>query len=333
MTPAFEIFSGSDNVTEAIRSRLVSLSLTDEPGYSADLLEMRLDDRDGAIELPRRGVLLQVRMGYLDQDEGPRGTAPGLRPMGAFVVDEVSLEGPPSAMVIRARSANFRESLKEKKTRSWSDTTLRRIASEIAGDHDLALKMPPPPPTIHLRHLDQAGESDLNLLTRLADRYDYQVKLSGDNLVLAPAGAGEASSGAPVTGRTVRIEDVTDYRLVLSDRTRYRAVKAYWNDRGEGRREEVVEGSGDPSYVLRQAYPTEAEAAAAAAAKKRALDRSGYSLRLTLATGDPAVRSQSPLALAGFRPGILTDWIAARVSHRLSSEGYTTTLSATPNLR
>ena len=59
--------------------------------------------------------------------------------------------------------------------------------------------MPPPPPTIHLPHLDQSNESDLHLLTRLARRWDYVFKLLGKRLVFVPAGRGLAASGEPVT--------------------------------------------------------------------------------------------------------------------------------------
>ena len=90
--------------------------------------------------------------------------------MGLFTVDEVEVQGPPATFTVRARSADLRDELKGQKTRSWSDTTLREVVAAVAADYGLDLRMPPPPPTIHLPHLDQSNESDLNLLTRLAQR-------------------------------------------------------------------------------------------------------------------------------------------------------------------
>ena len=49
MTPAFRILvDGGQDVTEALRERLLSLRVSDEEGYSSDTVEIRLDDRGGA---------------------------------------------------------------------------------------------------------------------------------------------------------------------------------------------------------------------------------------------------------------------------------------------
>ena len=186
VTPIYEVVAGQEDVTAAIRERLLSLSVTDEAGYQADALEIRLDDRDGRISLPRRGVMLSVRLGFRET---------GLADMGKFTVDEIALEGPPASLVVRARSADLRRGLKGQKTRSWSDTTLRDVVSVVAADHGLDLRMPPPPPTIHLPHLDQSNESDLHLLTRLARQWDYVFQVSGTRLAFVPAGLSLAASG------------------------------------------------------------------------------------------------------------------------------------------
>ena len=48
MTPAFRILvDGGQDVTEALRERLLSLRVSDEEGYSSDTVEIRLDDRGG----------------------------------------------------------------------------------------------------------------------------------------------------------------------------------------------------------------------------------------------------------------------------------------------
>ena len=50
MTPAFKIvIDGRQDTTEAVRDRLLSLSVTDEAGRQSDSAEVRLDNRDGAI--------------------------------------------------------------------------------------------------------------------------------------------------------------------------------------------------------------------------------------------------------------------------------------------
>lgn len=48
MTPAFRIIvDRHQDVTAAIRERLLSLRVSDEEGYHSDAVEIRLDDRGG----------------------------------------------------------------------------------------------------------------------------------------------------------------------------------------------------------------------------------------------------------------------------------------------
>ena len=105
--------------------------------------------------------------------------------------------------------------------------------------------MPPPPPTIHLPHLDQSNESDLHLLTRLARRWDYVFKLSGKRLAFVPAGKGLAASGEPVSAVTIQRDQTKDYRATLADRGKYRSVEAHWQDQEEGKRVSERVGEGD----------------------------------------------------------------------------------------
>ena len=328
MTPTYEILAGQADVTATIRDRLLSLTLTDEAGYQADSLEIRLDDRDGKIKLPRRGVTLDVRLGYLPPQGGFRKKDKeiGLRPMGLFTVDEVEVRGPPATLTVRARSADLREELKGQKTRSWTDTTLREIVAAIAVDHGLDLRMPPPPPTIHLPHLDQSNESDLNLLTRLARRWDYIFKLSGKRLVFVPAGQGLAASGEPVEAVTIRREQVKDYRAVLADRGRYRSVVAYWQDQEAGKRISERAGEGEPVFVLRHTYATPEQARSAARSRLNRLARGHSSVSVTPTNGDPKLRAQSQVTLIGFRSGVDGEWVAKRVVHKLTSRGYSTSV-------
>ncbi|EOJ6492109.1 hypothetical protein ACKH8K_001130 [Escherichia coli] len=63
---------------------------------------MELDDADGKIVLPRRGAVITLALGWKGQP---------LFPKGAFTVDEIEHTGAPDRLTIRARSADFRETL------------------------------------------------------------------------------------------------------------------------------------------------------------------------------------------------------------------------------
>ena len=310
-TPAFEVVAdGQRDVTEAIRSRLLSLSVSDGAGWESDTCRIRIDDA-GTFELPRRGAALSVSMGF----EG------SLVRMGSYLVDEVSATGPPAALTILARAADFRETLKERRTHAWDETDLGGVAGEIAGRHGLraavasALRAEPVP------HADQTDESDLNFLGRLAAERGGRLKLADGRLVIALAGSGRSVSGESLPTIKVRLADVGDYRAVLADRPRYKSVTAAWQSIPEARRRVERAGKGSPAYALRGTYATPAEAAAAARAKLADLQRSTATLRLSITPGNPAILAGTPVELEGFRLGIPSGWVVATAVHELNRRG------------
>ena len=134
------------------------------------------------------------------------------------------------------------------------------------------------------------------------------------------------------------------HRVTLADRGQYGAVAAHWQDLEAGEKVRTRAGEGEPVYTLRHPYPNAAEAQAAAQAKLRALNRGTGTLSLTLKSGmpallaetnkpaNPALAAGTRLALSGFRPGVDGDWVLTRVTHEISSSGYTTQVEAeTPN--
>ncbi len=57
---------GAD-ITQKLEKRLLSLTLTDNRGFEADQLDIELDDADGQLQLPRRGVVLSLELGWQER--------------------------------------------------------------------------------------------------------------------------------------------------------------------------------------------------------------------------------------------------------------------------
>ena len=74
-TPVCIITANNKPLNELISSRIISVTVTDNRANEADELSIVLDDSDGALELPKRGVKLNCKMGYLGEDSV---TLPGL---------------------------------------------------------------------------------------------------------------------------------------------------------------------------------------------------------------------------------------------------------------
>ena len=321
MTPAYRLRADRRDITDAVRQRLLRLAVTDEAGRDADAVELRLDDRDGALALPRKGAVLDVALGYPER---------GLAAMGLYTVDELELAAPPATLTIRAKAADMRAALKAQKTRAWDATTLGEVVGAIAADHHLEPRIAASLRTIRLPHLDQTEESDLHLLTRLARDHGAVAKPAGGNLLFVPAGQARSASGQAMPAVTVHRPQASSYRVTLADRDAYGSARAAWHDAASGQRRIETAGAGEPVFTLRRSYPSAPEAQAAAQAQLQALNRGKGTLSLTLQPGLPALRAEARLTLLGFRSGVDGAWIASRVTHEFGRAGYATSVEAEP---
>ena len=334
MQPLFRIYAGSQEITAAIRDRLIELVVTDEAGIQSDELKLTLDDRrreDGAIaELPRIGTVLTVSLGYAETR---------LVSLGRFIVDEIEIRSPPATLSVSAKAADMVGPFRSPKTRSWEATTLGALVSAIATEHRYQAKIDPELGAIAVPHLDQTAESDMALLTRLAAKHDAVAKPVAGFLVLARQGAAKTVTGQVLPTLRLEPEQLTQWRY--QHRARKPAgtgsaqgedgqsppqvstggTKAYWWDFEKGERREVTTGS-PPFEEIRYVHATEAEAKAAAATRKNTGERGQGELSFSL-PGDPRLAAEGRLSI-NLRPGIPTDWRIKRVEHRLDAQGYTT---------
>jgi uncharacterized protein len=318
MTPVYQILADSQDITKKIADRLLSLVITDEAGIKSDTVEIRLDDRDDALELPRTGAELDISIGYKEI---------GLLKIGLYVVDEISLSGPVRSMVIRGKAANMPKAIKAPKTRPWDDMTIAGMVSSIAVEHGLAPRVGFDLAGLVLPHIDQTEESDLHLLTRMARQYDAVAKPAGSFFLFVKRGQVRSATGKKIPEVQLQPKDVTSWQVTLAERGKYGAVTAEWHDKTTAQRETVKAGDGAPVFKLRRSYPDATQAQAAAEAKLISLDRGTGTLEITL-PGNQSLMAEGTLNLSRFRSGIDGRWLLNRVTHTIGSQGFSTSLSA-----
>lgn len=200
-------------------NRLMSLTLTDNRGFEADQLDLELDDADGKIVLPRRGAVITLALGWKGQP---------LFPKGAFTVDEIEHTGAPDRLTIRARSADFRETLNTRREKSWHKTTVGEVVKEIAVRHKLKMALGKDLSDKPVEHIDQTNESDGSFLMRLARQYGAIASVKNGNLLFIRQGQGKSASGKPLPVITITRKDGDSHRFTLADRGAYTGVIASW---------------------------------------------------------------------------------------------------------
>lgn len=317
--PLWKVVLDGQDLTERIAPRLLELTLSESRGDEADQLDLRISDHDGALALPKRGVSLTLAMGWVDS---------GMVNKGTFVVDDVEHSGAPDVITVRARSADLTGAIRSRRERSWHDTTLGAVLSTIAGDHSLKSAIAPALSGLAVPHLDQANESDINLLTRLAKRFDAVATVKAGTLVFAPTGSGTTPSGIELPGAQITRQSGDQHRYAVSDREKYTGVRAYWGNRGDARRVGVLVGTADNEKKLQATYATEAEARQHAQAEFQRLDRGAASLSYTLALGRADLYPEQSITVSGFKPEIDgTDWLVSKATHTITgAAGFTTAL-------
>lgn len=319
MRPVFSVSLGGSDITGNLADRLIMLSVSDEAGVSSDRFELSIDDRDHALGWPGAGVELEIALGFRETG--------GARVMGRYTVDEVESSGPPAVINLRGAASDLLSSFKSQRRADYDGQTLGQIVRTIAGRHNLEAQVAAKFESQAVEHLDQTDESDMHLLTRLAEQFGAIAKPAAGKLLFVEEGAGDDASGVALPAVVIDRAHVTSWRASEQERQFYSRVEARWKPARRHATQTVVVGEGDPSTTLRNAFRSEDEARRAATARLRKLSRGRTALSLSL-PGNPDLIAERPLVLTGFREGVDGDWIVSRAEHRLDSGGYITSIDA-----
>ncbi len=317
--PAFRLTVDGLDIAQLISPRLMSLELTDNRGVEADQLSITLSDHDGLLSIPPKGAVLRLWLGWSDT---------GLVDKGTYTVDETEHSGAPDVLSIRARSADLRKGLKIKRERSWSNTTLGDVLGDIAIGNGLTATIARALKGLSILQLDQANESDANLISRLAEDFDAVASVKAGCLLCLPAGGGKSASGMVLPHITLTRADGDQHRYLQADRDSYDGVRAYYYDVNSAKKQEAIAGGGDNLKDLRHTYSDQQSALRAARAEFRRLQRGSATLSYNLAMGRPDLIPELTYTLQGVKEEIdEIIWYGGNVQHSLSADGgYTVSL-------
>lgn len=320
----YMVLANGIDITAKIRDRLVKLSLHDAAGIESDTVTIELDNRDNVITLPPRGAMLRVWIGY----EGE------LVFKGAYEVDELEEPLDDEALVIHGKAAKMSTAFKAPRDRTYDDITLGALVEQIAEAHGYEPAVSEALATIVFEHIDQRGESDMNLLTRLARDHGAVAKPVADKLVVVAKAASESVSGAELPTITIDDPENSTGRVTLTGESEYRSVVAHWFDEAAQQRQAVTAGEGEPVYTMRQSYTDTDTAQAAADAKLGELQRGTATLSLTRPL-TPSIMPEGILSLVNHKPSANSRWLVENAEHVISSGdvAYTTVSAVTPNTK
>ncbi|CAM3933041.1 phage late control D family protein [Rahnella bruchi] len=355
IAPDYMVKLAGSDITTDISRRLISLSLTDNRGFEADQLDIELDDADGLMQMPPRGAVLSVFLGWKGQ---------ALFHKGEFTVDEVEHRGAPDTLTLRARSADYRGSLNSRRDNSYHDTTLEAIVSAIAARNSLQPAVAESLKGVKVSHIDQTQETDAAFITRLAELNGGVVAIKAGKLIFIKPGSALTASGKPIPQITLSRSDGDGHTFNIADRDAYTGVSATWlhtkepkpkkvrvqrkkkekhlralqhpaakkttakvQKATEAKEGEYLAGNDENVFALTTVYATQKAAMRAAQAKWDKLQRGVAQFSISLARGRADLFPETPLAVSGFKAVIdAQPWIISKVTHSLNNGGYATGL-------
>ena len=310
------------DLSDRLRPRLVSLSLSEKRGDEADQLDIVLSDADGMLAIPKEGAVLKVQLGWR---QGLDVTV-GMVDKGSFKVDDVSHSGPPDEITIKARAADFTSKIRNRREQSWKNTTLGAVLKDVAGRNGLTLKVAPALSSIALKSISQSRESDIAFLRRLGSEHDAVATIKDKHLIFAKKGAGTTTSGKALPSLAIRRNDGDRHSWQRQKRDGQEGVSASWHDKKGAKRKTFTVGKEDGAKKLRKVYPDEASAKRAALAERDRLKRAPATMDVKLALGRADAMPEARVKVSGYKDEIdATTWLISEVTHRLDKAGGFTT--------
>lgn len=323
MKPTFKIIADKKDVTALIAQRLISINITDETGLISDTCEILLDNRDNVLEIPARGANLEISLGYEDTP---------LTKIGNYIVDDVEVSSPPSQMRITGKASNSQikdlsKKIKAPKSKSWHGYTLVGIITAIANNNGFKAAIDEYFKQIYISHLDQTDESDISFLNSLAKDYGAFVKLSLGRLLFFRRGTSVSESGKELPVIKLSENQLSDWKLRVSDLEKYGKVIAKWHNFATGKEEDVFYGSGDPAYTMRYKFVSAERALEAAKAKFAEFKRGAENLNFS-AQGNASLSAENKIIITDIKYLKDKNWIISSVNHSLSDQGFITQVTA-----
>lgn len=238
-TPVFKLEARGKDMTQDIKTKLLSLSFNDEAGIKSDSLELKVS---GSFKRPDFKDELKLWLGYEDEP---------LFYCGTFKVQNSTLENG-QTLNISATGADFSASLKERKNRTFENINVQALCTKIAAEHSLT-----PRCNLHqiLSVAAQTNESDLHFLKRLSRELGAVFSIKNNCLIFK-----DQKEKKSLPQFELDLKQASRCSIKYSNKTLYKSCEASWHDTKANRAQAVVVGSGQPRLHIKGAYQSAQEA-------------------------------------------------------------------------
>lgn len=332
-TPIFRIEQEGIDITSRFNDRLVSIEVTlGSGGGEQDKCEIVLDDREWKIAAPTVGRKLEIYLGYKEV---------GLGQQNVFEISTVEYLWPPKSIKITGNAAGMIGGLKVRKVKEFEGKTLGDIIGDIAKTGGVEPMVEVGLAETVVPFLNQT-QSSFHLLQELERRYGAIAKFENGKLIFVPREGNETAGGLTLPILLLKPEHFARGSVRHNQRGAYSSVRAAYMDPDTHQpvwletpnKFAPTDENGKPiDAPFRMPAPqrTKEEALKWMRATLETLRRSMGEANFELSKGDPWIRANQRILVAGMREGVNGDYLAETVVHTYTKgAGLTTKIVGKP---
>lgn len=179
ITPYAVINVNGQTIASGFNGRLISVNVEDKSGVTSDTVSIELRDGEPFIEIPKKGDIIEVWLGYKET---------GVANFGKFTIDDPDISMFPFQISISGKGADMRDGLKSQKSRHWDNKTIKDIMTDIANDNNLEPRIDDEIGAHQYKWLGQQDESDIHFGERLAKKHGAIFSVKDGKLIFAKKG-------------------------------------------------------------------------------------------------------------------------------------------------
>lgn len=166
-----------------IAAQATAFSYTDVASGQSDSVSIKMHDIGmewiGSL-MPKKGASLGAKLKLINWNKAEKEEKFNC---GTFVLDDISFSGRPLTCVLGGVSVPADDSFKtEKRTKTWQDTTIKEIASEIAKRAGVSLHYDAG--TVKIAEQEQSKQTDSAFLYSLCEKYGLAMKAYNKKIVI-----------------------------------------------------------------------------------------------------------------------------------------------------
>lgn len=321
-TETKKVSSGVANpeLGKKIAKQATAFSYTDVASGSSDSVSITMYDIAKewlSTYMPKKGASLGAKMKLTNWNNEEKNEKFNC---GTFVLDDISFSGRPISCVLGGVSVPANDDFKTlKRTKTWEDTTIKEIASEIAKRAGVSLHYDAG--TIRIAEVEQSKQTDSAFLYSLCEKYGLAMKAYNKKIVIFDIVKYEKKAAV----LTLAEKDLLSWSYQTSIDGTYTGVSLNYTDPDSDETISVTIGSAGRMYEMDSQASSRYDAELQASAKANAANREIEKMTVTIRANIQIVASHC-IGIKGLGAADGKYYID-KIQHTVGNSGYTMKLT------